>query len=188
MAGLVAIPAGHVAAIVTYLEMRAAPSAPVPDSDFSLERAEPGPAAYRDLFARVGGPWLWYSRLEMDDEALARALGEVHVVRDPEGALAGFVELDFPGAATARIRFLGLLPEHAGQGRGAWLIAATLALAWREGVERVTVHTCTLDHPAALPAYLEAGFAATGRALETFPDPRARGLLPRDAAPQVPLL
>ena len=50
------------------------------------------------------------------------------------------------------------------------------------------VHTCTLDHPAALPAYLRAGFTAVGRAFESFPDPRLAGLLPRDAAPQLPLL
>ena len=55
-------------------------------------------------------------------------------------------------------------------------------------VERVRVHTCTLDHPAALPAYLRAGFKACSRAFESFPDPRLDGLLPRDCAPQVPLL
>jgi hypothetical protein len=61
-------------------------------------------------------------------------------------------------------------------------------LAWREGVERVHVHTCTLDHPAALSAYRRAGFTAYRRAVERFPDPRRLGILPRDCAPQVPLL
>ena len=40
------------------------------------------------------------------------------------------------------------------------------------GVARVHVHTCSLDHPAALPAYLRAGFTAYERAFESFPDPR----------------
>jgi hypothetical protein len=52
----------------------------------------------------------------------------------------------------------------------------------------VTVHTCSLDHPAALPAYLRAGFVARRRAFESFPDPRLAGLLPRDVAPQIPLV
>ena len=56
------------------------------------------------------------------------------------------------------------------------------------GIELVTVHTCTLDHPAALPSYLRAGFVALARAFETFPDPRLTGLLPRDIAPQIPLV
>jgi hypothetical protein len=50
------------------------------------------------------------------------------------------------------------------------------------------VHTCSLDHPAALPSYLRAGFRPVRRAFESFPDPRLSGLLPRDAAPQIPLL
>ena len=62
-----------------------------------------------------------------------------------------------------------------------------LELAWRDGIARVHVHTCSLDHPAALAAYRRAGFTAIGRAIETFPDPRLSGLLPRNCAPQIPL-
>jgi hypothetical protein len=50
------------------------------------------------------------------------------------------------------------------------------------------VHTCTLDHPAALGFYRRHGFTPYRRSLETFPDPRLLGLLPADAAPQVPCL
>ena len=60
--------------------------------------------------------------------------------------------------------------------------------AWRDGVSRVHVHTCSLDHPAALAAYTRAGFTPYKRAIERFPDPRLAGILPRDCAPQVPLL
>ncbi|MGE3396780.1 MAG: GNAT family N-acetyltransferase, partial [Sphingomonas sp.] len=81
-----------------------------------------------------------------------------------------------------------LTPERAGQGHGRWLFAEALAQAWQDDVRRVTVHTCSLDHPAALPAYLRAGFAAVRRAFESFPDPRLAGLLPEDIAPQVPLI
>ena len=101
---------------------------------------------------------------------------------------SGMLELDFRSDGECLIRFLGLVPELAGQGHGRWLFAETLRLAWAPGVARVKVHTCTLDHPAALPAYLRAGFVATARAFESFPDPRLAGLLPRDVAPQLPLV
>ena len=97
------------------------------------------------------------------------------------------LELDFAVEGECLIRFLGLVPELAGKGHGKWLFAQTLALAWRPGVRRVHVHTCSLDHPVALPAYLQAGFRAYKRAFESFPDPRLTGLLPADAAPQIPL-
>ena len=65
--------------------------------------------------------------------------------------------------------------SSSGQGHGRWLLAEAVRLAWREGVERVHVHTCTLDHPAALAAYRRAGFVPYKRAVERFPDPRLLG-------------
>lgn len=190
MSRVLAIAPGDIGTIVTFLRMDTPPPArPLPESPLRLERWDPVDAVrYRALFARVGGPWLWYSRLAMDDAALAAAIGEVHAVTDRSGAAAGMVELDFGTKGACLIRFLGLVPELAGKGHGRWLFARVMALAWREGVREVLVSTCTLDHPAALPSYLKAGFRPVKRALETFADPRLAGHLPRAAAPQVPLL
>lgn len=189
MSSLEKLPAGHVGAVVTFLEMNAPPAiSPRPDSPLQLQRwGEIDPERYRALFRRVGARWLWYSRLAMNDTELLEKAGEVHEVLDQEGRSVGMVELDFRGGK-CMILFLGLVPELAGQGHGSWLFAETLRLAWAPGVEQVRVHTCSLDHPAALPAYLRAGFTAVGRAFESFPDPRLAGLLPRDCAPQVPLV
>jgi GNAT superfamily N-acetyltransferase len=123
----------------------------------------------------------------MDDATLRGAIAEVHSAVDESGADMGLLELDFRTRGECLIRFLGLAPELAGQGHGKWLFAETLRLAWRPGVERVRVHTCSLDHPAALPSYLRAGFRPYARAFESFPDPRLAGLLPMDAAPQIPI-
>ena len=188
--GLDPVPAGHVAAVVTFLEMTRRPTAaPIPESPLRLERwPQVDPGRYRDLFRRVGAKWLWFSRLALADDALLAQVAQVHAVIDPSGEAAGLLELDFRVAGECLIRFLGLVPALAGRGHGRWLFAQTLALAWAPGVERLKVHTCTLDHPAALPAYLRAGFEARSRAFESFPDPRLSGLLPRDAAPQIPLI
>ena len=187
---LIDVARGHVAAVVTFLEMtERPPPLSMPESPLRLERwTAVDPDRYRTLFRRVGGNWLWFSRLAMDDATLMANVAEVHVVIDPTGAEAGFIELDFRTADECLIRFLGLVPELAGRGHGRWLFAQTLDMAWREDVKRVRVHTCSLDHPAALPAYLRAGFRASSRAFESFPDPRLTGMLPRDCAPQVPLL
>jgi GNAT superfamily N-acetyltransferase len=187
---LTPLPEGHIGAVVTYLEMPDRPKpSPLPASPFRLERwPDPDPARYRLLFERVGARWLWYSRLLMDDERLRAEIAEIHAVVDRAGIEVGMVELDFRTAGSALIRFLGLVPELAGMGHGDWLLARTLALAWRPGVERVRVNTCTLDHPAALKAYLNAGFTAVKRAFESFPDPRLAGLLPAGSAPQIPLI
>ena len=187
------VPDGEIAAVVTFLEMRKAPIFQIPSSSLSLRRIEhPEVDPYRQLFRRIGRHWLWFSRLVMSDEELAAIIQdpgvELYIVVDDIGADIGMLELDFRQAGECELAFIGLLPELAGLGHGRWLMAETLRLAWREGIRRLHVHTCTLDHPAALPAYRHAGFVAYKRAIERFPDPRLTGILPKDAAPQIPLL
>jgi len=187
---LVPIPPGHLGTVVTHLEMRERPKPrPFPPAPLRMVRwGHVDPDKYRLLFQRVGGPWLWYSRLLMDDAKLLAAVAEVHVVEDRAGIEVGMVELDFRTRGECLIRFLGLVPELAGRGHGKWLFAQALALAWGPGVTRVHVSTCSLDHPAALPSYVRSGFRAYRRVFESFPDPRLIGVLPRGAAPQIPLV
>lgn len=191
--GVTPVAPGEVAAVVTRLEMREtpAPGPPIRSALAIKHWRSPPLAEYRALFRRVGAPWLWYSRLAKNDETvsaiLADPLVEVHTALS-SGERVGFFEYDFREAGVAQILFLGLAPELAGRGYGRWLMAEALAIGWRAGIERLTVQTCTLDHPAALPAYLRAGFTAVGRAFESFPDPRPLGILDRGDAPQVPLV
>lgn len=188
------IPGAQVATIVTSLEMRAPPRPrPMPSSDLRLVRwARPDLARYRALFRRVGEPWLWFSRLVMADADLRRIIEDdrVHVfaVENRTGIEIGMLELDFRQAGQCELAYFGLVPELAGRGHGRWLMAQALAMAWTPGIERVWVHTCTLDHPSALNFYRAQGFVPFARAVETFPDPRLTGHLPRDAAPQIPIL
>jgi GNAT superfamily N-acetyltransferase len=188
------VPSDHLATIVTDLEMRVRPALrPIPESRLRLVRwSAPELAKYRALFARVGTPWLWFSRLVMSDDQLSVILTnsavEVYAVVDPTGIEVGMLELDFRKSRDCEIAYFGLVPELAGAGHGRWLMAQTIALAWRASVECVWVHTCTLDHPSALNFYRAQGFVAIKREVETFPDPRIIGVLPRDAAPQIPLL
>jgi GNAT superfamily N-acetyltransferase len=127
----------------------------------------------------------------MNDAELGAIVGDpqVHLYEVAAvEAVVGILELDFREAGQCELAFVGLVPELSGQGHGRWLLAEAVRRAWREGISRVHVHTCTLDHPAALAAYRRAGFTPYKRAIERFADPRLTGLLPRDAAPQVPLL
>ena len=191
---IVAVAPGMVATVVTSLEMRVRPRPrPLPSGPLALRRwPAPGLAAYRQLFRRVGEPWLWFSRLVMPDAELAAILAdpgvEVHAVIDRAGIEVGMLELDFRRPAECEIAYFGLVPELTGQGHGRWLMAHALMLGWRAGVERLWLHSCTLDHPSALGFYRAQGFMPFRREIETFDDPRLTGHLPPDAAPHVPLL
>ena len=189
-----AVTDGELAAVVTYLEMRSPPQHhSALSSPLSLQRVEvPQPDRYRRLFRLIGGPWLWFSRLLLDDAHLAEIIQhpkvELYSVSDESGREVGMIELDFRELGECELAFIGLIPELSGQGHGRWLLSEAVRRSWRDGVDRVHVHTCSLDHPAALSAYRRAGFTPFKRAVERFPDPRLLGILPKDCAPQVPLL
>lgn len=192
--GLTPVPDDRIATIVTHLEMRDRPKpAPIPPAPLRLAPWKaPAPDAYRALFRRVGEPWLWFSRLAMDDAALTAIIHdpavEVYAVTDPRGVEVGLLELDFRSPPDCELAFFGLIPALTGKGLGRWLMAQAKALAWRKGVTRFWVHSCTLDSPAALGFYRKSGFVPYRREVEIFADPRLAGLLPPDAAPHVPML
>lgn len=189
------VPPGHVAFVVTHLEMRARPRprpTPVGPRAFELVRVtETDLEESRALFRRIGEAWLWFSRLRKSDEELAATLNdpayEVYHVRQRSGVI-GLLELDFRTPGEAEIAFFGLMAEATGTGVGKWLMSQTMAKAWRPGVERVWVHTCTGDHPTALPFYIGAGFTPVKRQIEIAPDPRLDGTLPRGAGAHVPVI
>lgn len=199
-AGFHGVPDGHVAAIVTALEMTAPPP-PRPtrtDDGLVLQKvARPELRWYRALFRRIGSDWLWASRLEWSDEQLAATLHDRHVeifAALPEGAGApenaiGLVELDLRYPPNCEIAFFGLVPGFTGKGFGRVMMDFALARAWAApGVTRVWIHTCTLDDPLALPFYMRSGFRAFTRQVEILPDPRLSGGLPREAAARVPVI
>lgn len=191
---LTPVPDDQIATIVTHLEMRERPRpAPIPPAPLRLVPWKaPTPDAYRTLFRRVGEPWLWFSRLAVDDAALTAVIHdpavEVYAVTDLRGVEVGLLELDFRSPPDCELAFFGLIPDLIGKGLGQWLMAQAKTLAWRKQVTRFWVHSCTLDSPAALGFYRKAGFVPYKREVEIFADPRLAGLLPTDAAPHVPML
>lgn len=191
---LFAVEPGDLGVVVTSLEMTARPKPrPIPPSPLRLLRwPVPTPEKYRALFRRVGRHWLWASRLAMDDVALLSVIRdpriEIRAILDPRGTEIGILELDFREAAQCELSFFGLIPEWTGQNHGRNLMPQVIPLAWKSDIQRVWLHTCTLDHPSALGFYQKQGFTAYRRHFESFPDPRRLRLLPADSAPNVPKL
>ena len=185
------VPEGHVATIITHLEIGAKPALPITESSLTLESwPNPPVAEYCALFRKVGEPWLWISRLLMDADELKPILDdpavEISIVRDGQEPV-GFIELDFRVAGQCEIAFFGLVPAMNGKGHGRWMMNQALELAWRDDIERVWLHTCTQDSPRALPFYQQCGFRIFRQQIDMMEDPRLTGHLPETAAPHVPI-
>jgi GNAT superfamily N-acetyltransferase len=188
------LPAGKIGCIVTFLEMTGPPAPRVvpPRPELSLRRLGAADTTlYKQVFRVIGERWLWFSRLGLDDAALARIIGNPAVeayALTRDGAPAGLLELDFRQQGEAELKFFGVYETEIGTGAGRWLMDRALDMAWARPIRRLWVHTCTLDHPGAIGFYRRSGFTPYRSALEIADDPRLIGLLPRDALPDIPLM
>ncbi|WP_341705421.1 GNAT family N-acetyltransferase [Ferrovibrio sp.] len=166
------LPDGRFNVTVVYLEMTRAPAADAPNppplvpklSLLKLDRPTVG--FYRYLYETVGKAWHWVDRNRLSDLALGQ------IITDPKveiwvpyigGVPAGYIELDrrdeeMAPARPVNIAYFGLVPDFFGRGIGPWLLRAGIRQAFSYGTQRLTVNTCNLDHPAALPLYQKCGF------------------------------
>lgn len=131
-------------------------------SFLTIERlSHPSIPHYRWLFNTVGGPWNWFSRNRLTDHELVQIIHDsrvevLHLWKDDR--LAGFAELDRRVNDEVELKFFGLFPEFTGRGMGRSFLTAILERAWSSSPNRVWLHTCKDDHPAALRLYQSMGF------------------------------
>ena len=163
---------------ITYLEMTAPPRGappPRPAEPLALLAAkEPPPHFFLYFYRTVGASYHWTDLLEWPEEKLRRWLqapGMRLVVLYRAGSPAGFYLLDRTEPGVCKLAYFGLTPESTGRAIGPWLLWNAIREGWSpdfEGaangpVEKMTVHTNSIDHPAALAMYQRLGFAPVRR-------------------------
>jgi GNAT superfamily N-acetyltransferase len=192
--GYTDLPPGKLANVVTFLEMRTPPPAETtPTMSRYLIRRENQPDLdrYRRLYREIGEPWLWFSRLRLSNDELRAILHDPAVdvyVLSCEDVDQGLLEFDRRTFPDIELSFFGVTPELIGKGAGRALLQHCLPLAWEHRPQRVWLHTCTADYPAALAFYMKSGFVPYKRAIEIADDPRVIGEIPRSAAPHIPII
>ena len=149
----------------TYLEMRSRADlrpAPTPEPEPRIERIKECPASFfRYLYQEVGRAHHWTDRLAWSGPEIRRYLATPGVsiwLMSSDAAPAGYFELREHEDRSVEIVYFGLLPDFLGRGWGKYLLVRAAQAAWETGSSRVWLHTCTLDHPAALPNYIKRGF------------------------------
>lgn len=191
--GMNSIPAGHLPAVVIFLQMTAPamdPAKPFPaDVTATCERLDND--SYRAIYRAVGAPWLWSARLALDDAALAAVLNDENteswIIRRA-GQAIGLIELDFRTAGECELAYFGIVPEATGQGLGGPMMALAQRQAFAREIDRFFVHTCNWDDPRALAFYQKAGFVPYKYGVDIGPDPRLDGTYPPTTASQIPCL
>lgn len=151
---------------VTYLKMLDNPGAqniPAPAIPHAIQKAEkPTVSFYRYLYDAVGRDWAWTDRKKLNDDELNEVMQdkdtEVYVLYI-RGVPAGYAELNFKNfPAAVDLAYFGIMPEFIGMKLGPYFLDWAIQQAWLRNPDSVTVNTCTLDHPKALPLYQRFGY------------------------------
>ncbi len=151
---------------ITYLEMtdpsQLIASAAPQESDVDLREALIRcPELNRFFYSAVGGDWYWVDQLEWSYQHWADYLERNRIrtwILYHNNTPAGYFELGRSVNGDVEITHIGLLPQFVGQGLGGYLLTEAVRAAWDYDAGRVWLHTCSLDHPAALQNYLSRGF------------------------------
>ncbi len=150
--------------IITYLEMTSqAEFRPRPCVDDSFCVREVRVCQWklnRFLYELVGADWQWRGKFPWADAQwceYAEAESLRTFVGYHGGSIAGYFELEKQPEDNVQIVYFGIAPQFIGRGFGGALLTSAIEEAWNWGARRVWVHTCTLDHPAALANYQARG-------------------------------
>ncbi|WP_292428700.1 GNAT family N-acetyltransferase [Mesorhizobium sp.] len=185
------LPAGKLANAVTWMEARA--PKPALAQPLAMTRiVAPDCVSYRTIFLEIGGPWLWDRVSEMSDAEIAAHFADtrqhLYYGYDETGAHVGMVEFFAADHNEIEITYFGLFPTLTGRGFGKRLMAGALDLAWRLNPSRIWLHTSSFDHHSVIDFYNACGFVPFATGFEILDDPRLKGTLPRNVAPQIPLI
>ena len=121
------------------------------------------PSFFRYLYGEVGRFYHWIDRLPWTDEQIRAHVARPEItlwVMFSEDAPAGYFELEKHDDGSTEVAYFGLMQEFLGRGLGKHLLTEAVERAWSGGANRVWLHTCTLDDPAAMPNYVKRGFVA----------------------------
>jgi GNAT superfamily N-acetyltransferase len=186
------LPPGKLANAVTWVELiDPAPKGIAAPPGLTLRRLGPSDATpFQALFREIGRDWLWSSLIDKDEAEIALRLDRKDILSFAamDGpAHIGLLDMELTDEG-AEVVYFGFVPSFIGRGAGAWLMDAAKRICRDGGIGRVWLHTCNFDHPKALAFYQRQGFRIYAVGYEVMDDPRALGLLPKDAAPHVPLV
>ena len=133
-----------------------------PNKDCSLNLLEPINFQLNKFFYKnVGKKHKWTDRLVWTEAQWIEYLSSKKVrtyILKYQNDLAGYFELIFHSdEKEVEIAYFGLLEEFQNKKLGSYLLSQAIKKSFNSKVNRVWVHTCSLDHKNALKNYVARG-------------------------------
>ena len=133
-----------------------------PSKDYSLNLLEPTNFQLNKYFYKnVGRKHKWIDRLVWTEtqwiDYVSSEKIETYIFKHKDD-LVGFFELiSHIEKQEVEIAYFGLLEEFQNKKLGSYLLSQAIQKSFKENINRVWVHTCSLDHKNALNNYIARG-------------------------------
>jgi len=133
-----------------------------PSDEYSLNLLDPIDFQLNKFFyKKIGNKHKWVDRLIWTEEQWINYVSNKNIstyVLKCKEDLVGFFELIFHQEKNEiEIAYLGILEEYHNKKLGSYLLSEAIKESFKNKINRVWVHTCTLDHKNALKNYMTRG-------------------------------
>jgi len=151
----------------TYLEIKSIDDlneVEKPIGNYSINLVDPIDFQLNKFFYKqIGQKYFWKDRLEWSNQTWIEYVSDekisTYVLKDNED-IVGYCELLFYKTKTeVEIAYFGILEDYFGKKLGGYLLSEVIKKAFELNINRVWLHTCSLDHKNALKNYLSRGMA-----------------------------
>ncbi len=135
-----------------------------PDGNYSIYLVNPNDFQLNKfLYKQIGKKYFWKDRLEWSNknwiDYVSNKKISTYVLKDNED-IVGYFELIFHNnKEEAEIAYFGILEDYFGKKLGGYLLSQAIKKAFQLNINRLWLHTCSLDHKNALKNYLSRGMA-----------------------------
>ena len=134
----------------------------MPSGDYSLNLLDPINFQLNKFFYKnIGNKHKWVDRLTWTEKQWIDYVSSTNVktyVLKCKNDLVGFFELiNHQEKKEVEIAYLGILKEYQNKKLGSYLLSEAIKVSFKNEINRVWVHTCTLDHENALNNYMMRG-------------------------------
>ena len=133
-----------------------------PSEGYSLNLLDPINFQLNKFFYKnIGQKHKWVDRLIWTEQQWIEYVSSVKVktyVLKYKDELVGYFELIFHSTETeVEIAYFGILEEYQNKKLGSYLLSEAIKKSFDKNINRVWVHTCSLDHKNALNNYIARG-------------------------------
>jgi len=134
----------------------------LPSEDYTVDLVKPTDFQLNKFFYKnIGKKHKWIDRLIWTEEQWIKYVSNKNVktfVLKNKKDLVGFFELIIHSEKKeVEIAYFGILEEYHNKKLGSFLLSDAIKKSFQQNVERVWLHTCSLDHKNALNNYLARG-------------------------------